>query len=338
MNPDSRLHEIILKYHRGESLTEEEQAILDAETASLPSARVWERVRSHVERRQKAAIVRPWYTRRPVAWSAAAAAVALIAAGVYRYKTNYDRPPGVVATVERVWRTVAPGHFYQELEGPGGIEVVDSASSGQSVPYPVTLPDGSKVTLSYASSVRYKKDFAERKVILNGQAHFDVVKDLTRAFSVESGGTTVQVLGTRFNWMHYPNIPDEITLLDGKIGLTGREIQQELRPAERAVIHKGSMARVTVRKLLQPEKMLAWMRARPAIEFDSTDLYQVVQRMAQYYNVGYRVDRDLQAGMPVSGVMDLQRPMEENLEPIVRMLKDYDVRVVEKDGMIEVMK
>ena len=129
MNQHSRLHEIILKYHRGEPLTEEEQAILDVEKASLPSERVWERVLSHVEARREKGKVRPLY--RVLSGAAAVVALVLIGGGIYLYLGHdSDRK---LAAVQRVWKTVAPGHFYQELEGPEGIEVVDSASNGQSV-------------------------------------------------------------------------------------------------------------------------------------------------------------------------------------------------------------
>src|SRR5580704_16027213 len=108
MNKDSRLREIILKNHLGEPLTEEEQAILDAETAglSLSSAKVWDHVRSHMERKQEPVVVRPWYIRWPAVTAAVAASVLAVAVGVYRYIVPADGPAGALAKVQRVWRTV----------------------------------------------------------------------------------------------------------------------------------------------------------------------------------------------------------------------------------------
>jgi len=319
------VREIILKYHRGEPLTAEEQALLDAEMAKLPADRIWERVRAHVEGGNRGKI-----RTLNAKWIAAASVVVLmISAGVYRYVGHK------VTHYLMTWKVVAPGHFYQETEGPGGVEVLDSASGGQSAPYAVLLPDGSKVTLSYASSVRYKKDFDERKVTFSGQVNFDVAKD-QRPFVVESGKTRVQVLATHFNWMHYPGIPDEITLLDGKVLLSRGGLQRELAPAERVVIHEGSPVRVQVRKLVRPEETVAWMRARPAVVFDSTELYVVVRRMAQYYNRDFRVDVALQSGKPVSGILELERPLADNLAPINDMLKEYDAHAEDKDGVIAV--
>jgi FecR protein len=329
------VREIILKYHRGETLTDEEQKILDGVMANLPSDKVWERVRSHVEGKREGQVIRPWYIRWPMVTAGAAAAAAvimLVSVGLYRYQGHSGSPSGTLA-IQRVWRTVAPGHYHRELAGPEGITVVDSASGGQADPYPVTLPDGSKVTLSYGSSIRYAQTFAERKVSMSGQVFFDVAKD-ERPFMVESGNTTVQVLGTRFNWMHYPGVPDEITLLDGKVRLSRGNFGQELTRAERAVIHEGNPIRVKVERMEGPEKTVAWMHTH-SIVFDSDDLYQVIQRMAQYYQVGFHVVKELQNGRPVSGILDLERPLAENLAPIAYMLKEY-AHVEETNGMIEV--
>jgi len=322
------VREIIMKYHRGEPLTADEQAVLDAEMAKLPADKVWERVRAHVE---SGGGVRSFNYK----WIAAASVIVLvISAGLYRYVMRSKRGP-MDAAVARIWKVVAPGHFYQETAGPEGIEVLDSASGGQAAPYAVDLPDGSKATLSYASSVRYKKEFGERKVVLSGQVNFDVAKD-RRPFVAEAGKTRVQVLATHFNWMHYPGIDDEITLLDGKVLLSRGGLQRQLAPAERVVIHEGSPVRVQVRKLARPEETVAWMGRRPAVVFDSTELYVVVQRMAQYYNRDFRVDPGLQSGKPVSGILELERPLADNLAPINEMLKAYDAHAEEKDGIIAV--
>jgi hypothetical protein len=325
MNHHYLVREIILKYHRGEPLTAAEQTILDAEIAKLPSDKVWERVRSHIESRREEAVIRPWYSRWPAVTAGAAAVIVLIAGGVYRYQARPNR----TLAMQPVWRTVAPGHYHED-----GAVIIDSAGAGQSNPYRVNLPDGTTVTLSYGSSVRYAKAFGERKVILAGQAHFDVAKNV-HPFIVESGKTSVEVLGTQFNWMHYPGVPDEITLLSGKIRLARGNFQQDLVPAERAVIREGNPVRVSVRKMARPEEAVAWMGARRTIVFDSTDLDVVIQRMAQYYQVGYSIDPGLKTGRLVTGIVNLEWSLEENLKPVREILKE-DASVNITNGMIKI--
>jgi ferric-dicitrate binding protein FerR (iron transport regulator) len=311
------VREIILKYHRGVPLTAEEQAILNAEMANLPAEKVWERIRSHVEsQRGRVVVMRPWYVRWPAVMAGAAAMVILVAGGLYRYRAHSESTLAV------------------RVAGLDGVVVVDSAASGRSEPYQVSLPDGSAVTLSYGSSIRYEKTFEQRKVILVGQAYFDVA-NREDPFIVESGNTTVEVLGTKFNWMHYPGVPDEITLLSGKIQLSRSDFQRVLAPGEQVTIREGSPTLVKVETMKAPEESVAWMRTRPAIVFDSTDLYTVIERMAQYYQVGFFVDPGLRTGKLINGSMNLQWSLEENLAPIREMLKD-DAWVDVKNGMIEV--
>jgi FecR protein len=311
------VREIILKHHRGEALTTEEQAILDAEMANLPADKVWERIRSHVEKRP-AAVVR----FRNARWAAAAAVVACIAVVVYRY----DHASKVEEVL--VWQTVAPGHFTAEVAGM----VIDSADGGQSVPYPVTLPDGSKVTLCYQSSVRYAKTFVKRTVALLGQAYFKVAKS-EAPFAVTSGRETVDVLGTEFNLMHYAGLPDEITLYSGKIVVEVGDLKKELQPGERAVIDK----KMRVEKMDEPGRSVAWMDPDPSLQFNNTDLYTVIQRLAQYYQVGYSIDPSLRTGSPVTGTLYLQWKLDQNISRMNDILK-YHAQVQFNHGMIVVTK
>ena len=65
----------------------------------------------------------------------------------------------------------------------------------------IELPDGSQITLNGSSTLTVFKDFNEdeRTVALHGEAFFDVARDESRPFIIESGEATTQVLGTSFN-------------------------------------------------------------------------------------------------------------------------------------------
>ncbi|MBC8152998.1 MAG: FecR family protein [Bacteroidetes bacterium] len=72
--------------------------------------------------------------------------------------------------------------------------------NGTSQPVPITLPDGSRMTLSPNSQVSYPPAFSEakREIHLKGEAVFAVVHDSSRPFLVMSGPLITRVLGTRF--------------------------------------------------------------------------------------------------------------------------------------------
>lgn len=64
----------------------------------------------------------------------------------------------------------------------------------------VELPDGSRITLSPNSSLSYSTHFtsSNRIVDLDGKAFFDVKRDETRPFIVQTSQSKVEVLGTSF--------------------------------------------------------------------------------------------------------------------------------------------
>ena len=73
-----------------------------------------------------------------------------------------------------------------------------SASTGKAT---IDLPDGSHVTLNRGAVLEFPRKFdkGRRNVRLDGEAFFDVQRDISRPFTVQSGNFVLQVLGTSFN-------------------------------------------------------------------------------------------------------------------------------------------
>ncbi len=64
---------------------------------------------------------------------------------------------------------------------------------------PVALSDGSKVFLNENARITvYNFSKKNRKVVLEGEAHFDVAPDSAKPFFVEAGSTVTEVVGTAF--------------------------------------------------------------------------------------------------------------------------------------------
>lgn len=84
------------------------------------------------------------------------------------------------------------------------------------------LSDGTKVTLNSGSTLvyadRFKKD--ERKVILNGQAIFEVTKNEHCPFVVSTHAFDVKVLGTIFDVCAYSSsVESSIVLAEGSVSI-----------------------------------------------------------------------------------------------------------------------
>ncbi|MCK5368504.1 MAG: FecR domain-containing protein, partial [Cyclobacteriaceae bacterium] len=83
------------------------------------------------------------------------------------------------------------------------------------------LPDGSRVMLNSNSKISYIQSFhdAERVVMLEGEAFFEIEKDTLRPFKVISNGITTTALGTSFNIDCRAGEKVEVSLVSGKVAV-----------------------------------------------------------------------------------------------------------------------
>jgi len=121
----------------------------------------------------------------------------------------------------------AAENIYNTIETPRG---------GQ---YQVVLPDGSKVWLNAASSLKYPAAFkgTDRLVELTGEAYFEVAKDKAHPFKVKTTQQEVEVLGTHFDVNSYADEAHvSTTLLEGSVKVTGSDKKQiVIKPGEQAI-------------------------------------------------------------------------------------------------------
>ncbi|MBO9631851.1 MAG: FecR domain-containing protein [Chitinophagaceae bacterium] len=105
----------------------------------------------------------------------------------------------------------------------------------------VVLPDGTKVWVNAASSLRYPVAFTgrSREVTIEGEAYFDVKKDEEKPFIVHSRNADVEVLGTAFNVNAYET--ETLTTLEkGKVSVKAKAGSLILAPGEQAATEDRS--------------------------------------------------------------------------------------------------
>jgi ferric-dicitrate binding protein FerR (iron transport regulator) len=109
----------------------------------------------------------------------------------------------------------------------------------------IILPDGTVVRLNSSSKLTYKNDFNEnvREVNLEGEACFDVTKDVSHPFIVHTSNIDIRVLGTLFNVKSYEQDPTiETTLLRGSIEVFNKNDASApkviLKPNEKMIFRK----------------------------------------------------------------------------------------------------
>lgn len=153
--------------------------------------------------------------------------------------------------------------------------------------YQLVLPDGSKVWLNSASTIRYPTNFTgkERKIELSGEAYFEVVKNASMPFKVNvNGKTEVEVLGTHFNVNSYNDEPSiNTTLLEGSVRVTGL-ITNDTRliaPGEQAQLKANGQ--IYVNKTANIDQVMAWKNG--IFNFDDADLPTVLRQLSRWYDI-----------------------------------------------------
>lgn len=93
-----------------------------------------------------------------------------------------------------------------------------------------TLEDGSVVYLAAQASLEYPEHFAgkERGVVLQGEAFFDIAKDATKPFRIETQQVIIEVLGTAFSVKSDSTGIFRLSVRHGKVRVTAKADKKEL--------------------------------------------------------------------------------------------------------------
>lgn len=153
-------------------------------------------------------------------------------------------------------------------------------------PISVILSDGSKVWLNVGSILRYPVSFSgkERRVLISGEAYFEVTHQESHPFVVEHNETEVEVLGTHFNVNTYEDESAErITLLEGSVRVKKVADSRVLRPGQQA---KLSNAQHTMNILdnVDVDEVIAWKDNQ--FKFgESTSIGTIMRQISRWYDV-----------------------------------------------------
>lgn len=195
--------------------------------------------------------------------------------------------------------------------------IYNHLSVGRGFEYMLILADGTKVWMNSESEIHYPVYFTShiRKVCLQGEAYFEVAKDVTRPFIVEvNNGFEVKVLGTHFNIKAYPTDEhSETTLLEGKIAISAPSLKESiiLSPSQQMVFRKDGENEV---RKVNPEYAVAWHNGW--FYFDNETLEKAVEQIGRWYNTDFVFDDPECRHIRVSGKVK----RFTNLQVILNML------------------
>lgn len=179
--------------------------------------------------------------------------------------------------------------------------------------YELQLPDGTRVWLNAASSLKYPASFyalKQRSVELTGEAYFEVAKDKTKPFLVKSKGQEVEVLGTHFDVNAYPDEQSiKTTLMEGSVKLNG---QLTLKPGEQSVLSDGKFNVKEVNAIDAAD----WKNGE--FVFNNEPLTSIMKKVARWYGVEIVYTNDLGKVPTFSGSVS----RSENISSVLNMLAE----------------
>jgi transmembrane sensor len=150
--------------------------------------------------------------------------------------------------------------------------------------YQIVLPDGSRVWLNSASRLKYPVAFTgnERVVELQGQGYFEIAPQAAMPFKVQVNGLEVQVLGTGFDIMAYPDERTvNTTLIEGAVKVTNGKTASILKPGQQAVLDQA--ARTIAVRQADVSSVTAWKSG--LFVFNNADLSIILREIARWYDV-----------------------------------------------------
>lgn len=199
--------------------------------------------------------------------------------------------------------------------------ITKSTQVGQRATY--KLPDGSTAYLNAGSSISFpeRQDDKVRKVVLTGEAFFDVVRNPNQPFVVESANLRTQVLGTSFNIRAYPDKDIEVTVVTGKVQVEplsatkGGKEKVLLNPNEQAVYSLSSdqlsFAKVDARK------SLAWHSKELILE--NVDMNEVLSMLEMRFDQKIILDNSAMGKC----IIRKAKYEKESLETILKGLQSF---------------
>lgn len=163
-----------------------------------------------------------------------------------------------------------------------GLEATSSIYAPIGARVKFSLPDGTTGMLNSGSTLSYSAPFNNRQVRLEGEAWLDVRHDEKHPFFINTGKSTVKVLGTSLNVNAYPDENYvEVVLLKGRVEFINNENNWKsvLIPHERLIFKDGNVSK----SITDPEKYKAWTEGKLAFRGDR--MAEVARRIERWYNV-----------------------------------------------------
>lgn len=175
----------------------------------------------------------------------------------------------------------------------------------------VVLPDNSTVTLGAKAALSIKFDNEQRvNKLIKGRVLFDVASDKARPFMIDTGNSTITVLGTRF-FVDKKSHSTRVMVDHGHVQVQSHHDRIELTKGEMATINAQG---IKVSKF-DPKLNLVGAFKQGRLVFDNTPLTEVFETFARHHELNYTLATNSHKDLVISGTFSASE-----LESFVNLL------------------
>lgn len=201
---------------------------------------------------------------------------------------------GLIAVQKGAQTMIRNGELVYDASGAASGEIMyNTMRTPKGRQFRLQLPDGTRVWLNAASSIRYPTAFTgeERKVEITGEAYFEVAKAFSAGdregvipFRVNvRNKAEVEVLGTHFNINAYENEKDiATTLMEGRVRVMQGSNALVLRPGQQALI-PAIEEKVQLINNADTDKVMAWKNG--LFYFEGLTLEEAMRQLERWYDI-----------------------------------------------------
>lgn len=149
----------------------------------------------------------------------------------------------------------------------------------------VLLPDGSRVWINHASSISYPKKFGpeSRNLVLKGHAFFEIEKNPSKPFLVDTEGLSIKVLGTSFDVYNFKDESATVSVKSGKVEVSHSDSDSKIvLLANERSLYDSEQERL-VKTTFDSETIMAWRNN--VLYFENLELGQAIKQIERKYGV-----------------------------------------------------
>jgi len=197
------------------------------------------------------------------------------------------------------------------------------------------LPDGSRVWVNSDSNISYPSNFMEgnREVKLNGEAYFEVEKFEHKSFTVKTNDYDINVLGTKFNVMAYPDFNrTETSLIEGKIEIKKGEQNIPVAPGETFTFSNKQFS------VIKNNTRLTSRWKNNIFDFDQITFKEMVIRLERWYDVDIEIENPELNNVIYSGIFKNEETIWQVLNTVQLTIPIKFTRVDFRKFSIEINK